>query len=155
MDAVDAGRASLTANVCLRFVVLTACRSGEARKAIWDEVDMDAVTWTNPAERMKSEKGHRVPLSDAALAVLRDVRPLDDGSGLVFPWPQRVGKAMNDMILTKVLRDIGLAEQRRQTYSDVSLACLSCLPTQRQSSISGQSVVRCRLPMGRSPRLAV
>ena len=75
------------------------------------EVDMDEATWTIPAERMKSEKGHRVPLSDAVLAVLRDVRPLKDGSGLVFPSPQRVGKAMSDMTLTKVLRDIGLADR--------------------------------------------
>ena len=111
LDAIDRGRASLTAKACLRFVVLTACRSGEARGATWDEIDLDAATWTIPPERMQSEKVHRVPLSVEAVAVLRDVRPLEDGPGLVFSSPQRSCKAMSDMTLTKVLRDIGLADR--------------------------------------------
>ena len=108
LDAVDAGRASLTVKACLRFVVLTACRSGEARGATWDEIDLDAATWTIPAERTKTERPHRVPLSVEALAVLRKMGPLEAGSGLVFPSPQRAGRAMSDMTLTKALRNVGL-----------------------------------------------
>ena len=111
LHAIEAGRASLAAKSCLRFVVLTACRSGEAREATWDEIDADDATWTIPAERTKAAKEHRIPLSEAALAVLRDVRRLEDGLGLVFPSPQRPGKPMSDMTLTKVLRDIGLADR--------------------------------------------
>ncbi len=111
LDAVDSGRASLAAKARLRFVMLTACRSGEAREATWDEIDVDAATWTIPAERTKGAKEHRIPLSRAALAVLRDVRPLEDGSGLMFPSPQRSGKAMSDSTLTQVLRDCGLADR--------------------------------------------
>ena len=99
----------MAAKACLRFVVLTACRSGEARLATWDEVDVETGMWRVPASRMKSGAEHRVALSDAALAVLETVRPLRDRSGLVFPSPTRPGRTLSDMTLTKVLRDTGLA----------------------------------------------
>ena len=60
---------------------------------------------------MKAGREHRVPLSDAALAVLEQVRVLDDGSGLVFPSPVRTGKPLSNMTLTKVPRDTGLADR--------------------------------------------
>jgi len=68
----------------LRFAILTAVRSGEVRGARWDEIDMDGAEWTIPAERMKAAKDHRIPLSEPALAILREMSALKDGSGLVF-----------------------------------------------------------------------
>jgi integrase len=62
--------------LALRFLILTAARSGEVRGALWPEIDTDARLWTIPADRMKAGKTHRVPLSDAALAVLDSVRGL-------------------------------------------------------------------------------
>lgn len=111
LATVEASRASLAAKLCLRFVVLTACRSGEARAATWSEIDEDARLWVIPAERMKTGAEHRQPLCDAALAVLAEARKLDDGSGLLFPSPMRRGRPLSDMSLTKVLRDTGLAER--------------------------------------------
>ena len=100
----------MAAKACLRFVVLTACsQSGEARLATWDEIDLDARVWRIPAERMKAGAEHRVPLTDEAVAVLHEVAPLRDDSGLVFPSPRRRGASLSDMTLTKVLRDTGLA----------------------------------------------
>ena len=89
----------------------TAARSGEARNAIWAEVDTEAREWRIPGSRMKGGREHRVPLSDAALVVLEHARALDDGSGLVFPSPLRAGRPLSDMTLTKILRDRGLAER--------------------------------------------
>ena len=99
-----------TAKLAFRFLVLTAARSGEVRAATWDDIDLESRTWTVPAEKMKTNRAHRVPLSDAALAVLKQARILADGSGLVFPSSMRPGKLMSDMTLTKVLRDNGLAD---------------------------------------------
>lgn len=106
---VEGTGASMAAKFCLRFAVLTAVRSGEARGATWDEVDLDAREWSIPAERMKMKAAHVVPLSDAALAVLEQARILNDGSGLVFPSPVKRGRPLSNMTLTKVLRDTGLA----------------------------------------------
>ena len=101
--------ASIAAKLCLRFLVLTAARSGEARGARWEEVE--SKRWTVPAARMKGRKEHRVPLSDTALAVLAEARILEDGSGLVFPSPVKRGKPLSDMTLTKLLRDTGFAHR--------------------------------------------
>ena len=111
LDTIGASRASVAAKACLRFLVLTACRSGEARGATRAEVDLDAREWRIPASRMKGGAEHRVPLSDAAAAVLELVRPLRDESDLVFPSPVRPGRPLSDMALTKTLRDTGLADR--------------------------------------------
>ena len=111
LEVIEESRASLSAKACLRFVALTACRSGEARGATWDEVDLDAREWRIPAARMKTGGEHRVPLSDAALAVLELVRPQRGESDLLFPSPLRRGKPLSDMTLTKILRDTGLADR--------------------------------------------
>ena len=111
LETVEASASSLSAKLCFRFTVLTAARSGEARGATWDEIDLDAREWRIPAGRMKAGAEHRVPLSDAALTVLEQARPLRDKWGLVFPSPSRAGRSLSDMTLTKVLRTTGLAER--------------------------------------------
>ena len=111
LQTIETSRASLAAKLCLRFVVLTAARSGEARGATWTEIDDDARVWLIPAHRMKAGAEHRQPLCDGALAVLAEARKLDDGSGWLFPSPMKRGRPLSDMSLTKVLRDTGLAER--------------------------------------------
>jgi integrase len=75
------------AALCLRFIILTATRSSEAREATWDEIDVEARTWTIPAHRMKAKGEHRIPLCDEAIAILERVKGLD--LLLVFPSVQR------------------------------------------------------------------
>lgn len=89
------------AAAALRFVILTACRSGEVRGAEWSEVDFDERLWIIRPERMKAGKEHRVPLTDEAMTVLETVRGLDHD--LVFP-SGRKDKPLSDMALTAVLR---------------------------------------------------
>ena len=111
LQVVEGSRASPAVRLCLRFLILTAARSGEARAATWTEIDTEAREWRIPGDRMKGGVEHRQPLSDAAMAVLEQARALDDGSGLTFPSPTRRGKPLSDMALTKLLRDNGLAER--------------------------------------------
>ena len=109
LETVDGSKASQAAKLCLRFLILTAARSGEARGATWVEVDSEAREWRIPGERIKGGASHRVPLSDAAPTALERARALDDGSGLVFPSPLRSGRPLSNMTLTKILRNQGLA----------------------------------------------
>ena len=74
-----------SAVLCVEMIALTAVRAGEARGARWDEIDMEAATWTIPASRMKAGREFSVPLSTAALAVLERARALSPESSLVFP----------------------------------------------------------------------
>ncbi len=91
----------------LEFVVLTACRSGEARLATWDEIDLTTGTWEIPGNRMKSGRQHRVPLSDEVIKLLGSM-PRLEGTELLFPGRME-GKPISDMTMTKVMRDMGAA----------------------------------------------
>lgn len=90
----------------LELAILTAARSGEVRGAEWREFDLDAAVWTVPAERMKMKREHRVPLSHAALRLLRSL-PRMKGSTLVFPAAS--GRPLSDMTLSAVLRRMEVA----------------------------------------------
>jgi integrase len=87
---------------CLEFAILTAARTGEALGARWDEIDLASRVWTIPAARMKAARAHRVPLSDRAVVILREMELVREGP-LVFPG-QRRGEPLSQMALTMVLR---------------------------------------------------
>lgn len=97
----------------LEFVILTACRSGEARGMTWDEIDFDKEVWVIPAQRMKAKIVHRIPLSRRAIEILNKQKetPLLNDTGetsLVFP-SMRDQVELSDMALTSLLRRIKAA----------------------------------------------
>ena len=92
--------------LALRLAILCVSRSQEVRGAQWSEFDLERREWIIPAERMKMRKAHKVPLSEQAVAVLKQAADLSrDGCGLVFPSTK--GGWLSDMTLTKALRDLG------------------------------------------------
>ena len=107
LNLIDQSGAGMSAKLCLRLLILSACRSGEARGARWDEIDTESRTWTIPASRTKSGREHSIPLTAAALSVLDRAMELRDKSGLVFPSP-RGSKELTDMSLSNILRMTGL-----------------------------------------------
>jgi integrase len=88
---------------CLQFLILTACRSSEVRRARWDEIDLTQSVWTIPAQRMKAGRGHRVPLSEPAMAVLRTMAQFGT-DGFVFPG-LKTAAALSDRALTKAMHE--------------------------------------------------
>jgi integrase len=109
---------------CLSFIILTACRSNEARGARWAEIDLQDQTWTIPGERTKTGKPHTVPLCAEALQVLREVEGLD--RDLVFPTAKRgpggKGAPMSDMVFKALFVRMGregiTAHGFRSTFRD-------------------------------------
>ena len=111
-------------SLALEFLIYTAARSGEVRGAAWSEIDLGAKVWSIPGARMKAGNEHRVPLTDRCLAILAEVRPLNqDGAGdrLVFPGA-RWGMQLSDMSLSAVLRRMALGQYTvhgfRSAFSD-------------------------------------
>lgn len=104
MRDLSAG-ADTPGRLALTFTILTAARSGEVRNARWEQIDLEARTWTRPAEMMKMRVEHSIPLSDDALAVLERAKPLTGGKGLIFPGKRAA--TLSDMTLTKALRTAG------------------------------------------------
>jgi integrase len=95
--------AGVSAKLAFEYMILTATRTSEVLLAEWNEIDVDAKTWTIPAERMKAKVEHRVPLSPRCLEILRAAREITDGGKYVFPG--RLHKPLSNMVFEMTLRD--------------------------------------------------
>ena len=107
IEAVQASRSTRAVKLAFEFLVVTAARSGEVRLATWEEMNVAGRVWTIPAERMKMNREHRVPLSLRAVEILDAARSLADGNPLVFP--NRWGNRIRDTFLSQLLKDLDIA----------------------------------------------
>jgi len=99
----------------LRFLILTATRTGEVLNAQWSEIDQKEAIWTIPAERMKSQREHRVPLSAQALGVLNKL-PRVKSNPYVFPG-SRHQRPLSSMAMLQLMRGMGFgANGKRGNY---------------------------------------
>lgn len=87
----------------IEFLILTASRTGEARGAAWNEIDIASKVWTVPATRMKNGKPHRVPLSDRALAIIENQREQGPDGSFVFPGA-KAGKPLSSHAILMLMR---------------------------------------------------
>jgi integrase len=86
----------------LEFTILTAARTSEVVEAKWAEVDLEVGAWTVPKQRMKADREHRVPLTDAAVAALRAL-PRLAGNDYLFPGARK-GRPLSNMAMLELLR---------------------------------------------------
>jgi integrase len=104
----------------LEFAILTAARTFEALGCPWSEIDFKARLWTIPAERMKAERDHRVPLSARSLSILEGMQALKE-SEFVFPGI-KPGLSLSDMSMLMTLRRMGRGDLTvhgfRSTFRD-------------------------------------
>ena len=100
-------RKTSNSSLALRFLILTAARSGEVRGALWSEFDLESGIWTISAYRMKAGKLHRVPLSTQAKAIL-SATPRLAGTDLV--WAGTGHRQMSDMTLSSITRKMHASE---------------------------------------------
>ncbi len=89
--------------LALEFTILCAARTGEVVNATWSEIDTEKSLWTIPAERMKMDREHRVPLSARCLEILDTVRPITQTAGWLFEG-QRSRKPMSSMAMLALLK---------------------------------------------------
>lgn len=107
--AGELAKGATASRFAVLFVILTAARSGEVRQATWEQIDLEARTWTRPATVMKMKAAHVVTLSDAAVALLERWQPEKKlRKGLIFAGAK--DGALSDMALTKALRSAHDAE---------------------------------------------
>jgi integrase len=103
----ESGASEMT-RLLFEFLILTVARSGEARGALWEEIDLSEWTWTIPGlnsetgRRMKGGAQHVVPLSGRAIEILKRARALHEGK-LIFASP--LGRPISDNTLSKLMRD--------------------------------------------------
>ena len=85
----------------------TGFTPGELRHAEWSEIDWEKAVWHIPANKMKSRVAHAVPLSQQAVALLREIEPLTCHSRYVFPSLRTPKEPMSENTINGALRRLG------------------------------------------------
>ena len=117
LRAIDASSLRPITRLALALVFQTAVRTTEARAARWAEFDLDAARWTIPAERMKMDAAHIVPLSRQAVATLRELQQHTGDGDLLFPNQARPLVPMSENAMLYALNRAGYAG--RQTVHGI------------------------------------
>lgn len=99
--------------MAMQLLVLTFVRPGELRNARWSDVNEDKAVLKIPAERMKMDRDHMVPLSCQALALLVELRKITGNNDLLFPSVKNNQKPISDVTLTKVLIIMGYTGEKK------------------------------------------
>ncbi|MCS2150767.1 tyrosine-type recombinase/integrase [Scandinavium manionii] len=95
----------------IRLLMLTGLRPTEAREGAWNEVDLDAALWRMPAERMKGDRPHIVPLSRQAIDILKFMRSITGPHGLIFPNQRDALRAMSPGLVGNLIHRCGYGNE--------------------------------------------
>jgi integrase len=104
LNALDNYQGYLLTQYALKLITMTFVRPGELRSAEWKDVDLDKAIWRIPAEKMKMDEEHIVPLSTQAIDLLKLVKELSSNYDLVFPGSHDHRKPMSENTLTYAIR---------------------------------------------------
>lgn len=107
LRAIDGYDGDETTRAALKLAPLVFVRPGELRQAEWSEFDLDKAEWNIPAHKMKMREPHLVPLSEQAVAILRDLHQLTGRRQYVFPGGRSPKRPMSDNALNAALRRMG------------------------------------------------
>jgi integrase len=107
LRAIDGFTGSYVVLALLKLSPLVFTRPSELREAEWAEIDLDKAEWNIPAERMKMDNAHLVPLSPQAVAILRDLYPLTGAGRYVFPGARIAKRPLSNMTGNAALRRMG------------------------------------------------
>jgi integrase len=115
----------------IRLLLLTGARRGELLAARWSDIDIDAGVWTKPGSTTKQKTTHRVPLSEAACKLLKQMREQDNGGEWLFPAPRKAGPrtdiddAWNELRKAAGIPDVRLHDCRHSFASILASQGLS------------------------------
>lgn len=107
MKALKYSSAKITTRCLIEFQLHTMVRPGEAAEARWSEIDFTQSIWAIPAERMKMDRPHLVPLTNQVLELLELMKPISFHREFIFPSHIDPKKPANKQSANKALRDMG------------------------------------------------
>lgn len=111
MRAIDGYQGNLITRCALKMAPLLFVRPGELRHAEWEEINIDEKVWKIPAEKMKMRSVHIVPLSEQAVAIIEEIKPLTGNGKYVFPSLRSGRRPMSDNTILAALRRMGYAKE--------------------------------------------
>lgn len=109
LNAMSRYHGAAETRLAMRLLAYTFVRTSELIEAPWSEVDLDNARWEIPAERMKMNKPHIVPLSRQAVELFRALHQLTGHGRLCFPGDRKPEQAMSNNTILKALERLGYA----------------------------------------------
>jgi len=114
LAAISVAGTPLT-RLAMRLLLLTSVRTIELRGATWKEIDLESAIWAIPGERMKMGNPHVVPLSAAAIEVLKEVREIaraKSADDYLFPNVREKSRPMAATTINAALVRAGFNQER-------------------------------------------
>lgn len=111
MAAINRSPTKIVTRCLIEWQLHTMVRPSEAAGARWGEIDRKKATWTIPAERMKKNRAHEVPLSPQALSLLDVLDPISGHREFVFPSDHDPRKSANSQSANRALKRMGFHGQ--------------------------------------------
>jgi integrase len=111
------GEADRQAVNALKLIWLTGSRAGEALAARWTDFDLNEARWTKPRHSTKGDIDHGIPLSQAAVALLRAMyQHRDPSSQYLFPATNKMREPTHrkriDVTRLRILQAAGITDLR-------------------------------------------
>ena len=122
LRAIDGYQGSPITRCALTLAPLVFVRPGELRHAEWTEIHPDRAEWRIPAAKMKMKRDHIVPLSDQAIHILEEIKPLTGNGRYVFPSVLTTGRPMSDNTINSALRRLGYSKDEMTGHGFRSMA---------------------------------
>ncbi len=101
------GNGNLLTKLALKLIMLTFVRTGELRGAKWSEISFEVAEWRIPAERMKMDQQHIVPLSQQAIEILKELQKISGQSHFIFPNQSNPSKCMSENTMLFAVHRMG------------------------------------------------
>lgn len=109
MEAINYASIKLVTRILIEFQLHTMVRPSEATGARWCEFDLEGRLWVIPAERMKKNREHIVPLSDQVVKLLERIKPISEHREHVFPADRDPKTHANAQTANMALKRMGFA----------------------------------------------
>lgn len=124
LRAIDIYQGAFPTLCALRLAPLVFVRPGELRRAEWSQINLDDAEWRIPAEKMKARQPHIVPLSNQAVAILKELQPLTGSGRYVFPGVRSRQRPMSENTVNAALRRLGYTKDQMTGHGFRSMASI-------------------------------
>lgn len=122
LRAIEEYQGQFITKCALKFIPYCFVRPTELRHAEWGEIDFDKAEWRIPAEKMKMNEVHIVPLSKQAITILKDVEPLTGTGKFIFPSVRSSKRPMSENTINASLRRMGFTKDEMTGHGFRSMA---------------------------------
>jgi len=111
LRAIDLYRGEYTTRALLKLLPFVFARSANIRAMEWQEIDFIGKCWTISADKMKTKKEHKIPLSNEAIAIIREIEPYTKDTLYVFCSPLNRFKMLSGNTINKALKQMGFHDE--------------------------------------------